>query len=146
MDSTTSATFQLKGFSIPQFQFEEPPQDYNKIDVKLHPSWLYNNETGEFTLTIVFRCTSYRQTTVEEPKEVLSGVMKSEFEIENNPEIKEIPPFFYSNSLAIMFPYIRSFVSNITLQAGVRLMILPLLNLTNLSKVLEENTRVISRN
>lgn len=145
MDNTQPAAFQLKGFSIPQFNFEEPPQDYTKIDIKLFPSGIYDNVTGEYTLNIAFRCISYRQNSNDDPKDVLNGVMKSDFEIDGNPEIKEIPSFFYNNSLAIMFPYIRGFISNITLQAGVRLLILPLLNLSNLSKILEENTVQIQR-
>ena len=39
-----------------------------------------------------------------------------------------------------MYPYIRAFVSNLTLQANNRVMILETLNLTSLKSALKENT------
>ena len=55
-------------------------------------------------------------------------------------EFNDIPGFFYPNSIAILFPYIRAFVSTLTLQANVTPIVLPTLNLTNLQEKLKKNT------
>ena len=55
--------------------------------------------------------------------------------------LEEIPGFFYPNSLAIIFPYVRAFVSTITLQANVHPVMLPTLNLIGLTEELRSNTR-----
>ena len=56
--------------------------------------------------------------------------------------ILEIPDFFYPNSLAIIFPYIRAFVSTLTLQANVRPIVLPTVNLMGLTDMLRKETTV----
>ena len=50
---------------------------------------------------------------------------------------------FYKNSLAIIFPYIRAFISTLTLQSNAGLIILPTLNLTHLEKPFRENTKEV---
>ena len=54
--------------------------------------------------------------------------------------LDEVPDYFYSNSIAILFPYVRAFVSTLTLQANVAPILLPTLNLSELQNVLKENT------
>lgn len=55
----------------------------------------------------------------------------------------EIPNYFYANSLAIIFPYIRAFVSTITLQSNMHPIVLPTVNLMGLSEKLKRNTDVV---
>ncbi|EXZ22215.1 pretranslocase subunit SecB family protein, partial [Bacteroides fragilis str. S13 L11] len=54
--------------------------------------------------------------------------------------LAEIPNFFYPNSIAILFPYVRAFVSTLTLQANIKPILLPTLNLSSLQDTLRENT------
>ena len=63
---------------------------------------------------------------------------------EKNTSFKDIPDFFNANSIAIVYPFIRAFVSTITLQAGLRLLVLPILNLNSLSATLKEQTTVLN--
>lgn len=140
MEITQRASFQLHGFTIPEFTFKEAPTEYTQIDIKLFPSGVYNDKTGEYTLVIAFFAKAHKENTTESI-DLLNGFLKAIFEIDEHPSIEYIPHFFYQNSLAILFPYIRAFISNITLQAGTRLLILPLLNLTDLSETLKKNTK-----
>ena len=64
------------------------------------------------------------------------------FEFQDVERIEDIPDYFYANSIAILFPYVRAFVSTLTLQANVPPMVLPTLNLFPLQKILQENTIV----
>lgn len=58
-------------------------------------------------------------------------------------ELKDIPDFFYANSIAIIFPYIRAFVSTLTLQANIPPIVLPTLNLSQLRTILRDNTQEV---
>ena len=58
-------------------------------------------------------------------------------------QIADIPEYFYPNSLAIVFPYVRAFVSTITLQANMQPVVLPTINLMGLTEELKEKTTVI---
>lgn len=62
------------------------------------------------------------------------------FSFENVKNIEEIPDFFYRNSIAILFPFVRAYVSIVTIQANVPAIMLPTLNLMSLEEVLRNNT------
>lgn len=52
-----------------------------------------------------------------------------------------IPDFFYTNSIAILYPYVRAMVSLVCLQANFgSAVMLPTLNLSSLSGFLKERT------
>ena len=65
------------------------------------------------------------------------------FKFSNVHSIEEIPEYFYNNSIAIVFPYLRAFITTLTSVAGIKPLILPTLNLTNLSAQLKVSTKVI---
>lgn len=67
----------------------------------------------------------------------------AQFSFKNEIKFEEIPDFFYPNSLAILFPYIRAFVSTLSLQANSSPMILPTVNLMGLTEKLRNNTSVV---
>jgi len=68
----------------------------------------------------------------------------AEYEFRNISNKEDIPSFFYANSIAILFPYVRSFVSTITLQANVKPLMLPTMNLSSLNGELANNTTVVN--
>lgn len=65
---------------------------------------------------------------------------KGTFQFTNVDTLSEIPSFFYRNGIAILFPYIRAFVSSITAQANIKPLLLPTLNLGDLEAPLREGT------
>lgn len=67
----------------------------------------------------------------------------AQFSFMDRIKFEEIPDFFYPNSLAILFPYIRAFVSTLSLQANSSPMILPTVNLMGLTAKLRDNTSVV---
>lgn len=57
---------------------------------------------------------------------------------------EDIPEFFYSNSIAIMFPYLRAFVSLVTMQANFgEPIVLPLLNLSAIGQTVKNDMKVV---
>lgn len=67
----------------------------------------------------------------------------AQFSFMDRIKFEEIPDFFYPNSLAILFPYIRAFVSTLSLQANSSPMILPTVNLMGLTEKLRDNNSVV---
>lgn len=63
------------------------------------------------------------------------------FSFDNVNTLSEIPEFFYVNSIALLFPYVRAYISLITTQANIKGIILPTLNLSGLGKELKCNTK-----
>ena len=66
--------------------------------------------------------------------------MTATFNFEKTMALTEIPDYFFTNSIAIVFPYLRAFISNLALQANWEPMIIPILNLSQMAKSLKENT------
>lgn len=68
----------------------------------------------------------------------LNVLQTSDFE--NVSSFDEIPTYFYRNAIAIIFPYVRAFISTVTLQSNIPPVILPTMNLSSLESPLKENT------
>ncbi len=65
---------------------------------------------------------------------------RGDFKFQNVTDLNTIPEFFYNNSIAILFPYVRAYISVITTQANIPGIILPTLNLSSLGEELKRNT------
>ncbi|MGB3091245.1 MAG: hypothetical protein WBB20_14850 [Chitinophagaceae bacterium] len=144
MEAPKPAIFKLERFTITKFSFEEPEAKFSIVDVNFNPTGIYNPKEGEFKLTIGFSATASTEGEQKEYRDIIKGVLESYFQFEKNTSFKDIPDFFNANSIAIVYPFIRAFVSTITLQAGLRLLVLPILNLNSLSATLKEQTTVLN--
>jgi len=133
---------QEAAFSIANYQFDKVNIDLSNresknLSLSFDVKGLYNNEVSTYELTFVVYV--FNQ---EESKEnsFVTVRCKGTFKFENVTTIEEIPNFFYQNSIAILFPYVRAYVSLITTQANVPGIILPTLNLSDLVGELRGNT------
>lgn len=130
-------------FTLNDFHFNRILLDIDNLssnvplNLNFAPSGVYDQLKNKFTLSLTFKAT-------ENDKDVISVSCVAEFEFEDKLDFDAIPDFFYSNSIAILFPYIRAMVSTVTLQANVRPMILPTLNLSSLKDTLKENSKVLN--
>lgn len=126
-------------FSILKYQFDKVSIDlsnYKSKDIKLdfNTSGAYFEEKKEFELQ--FNVNALNEN--EAPFVQVNCV--GTFTFENVNSIEEIPDFFYRNSIAILFPYLRAYVSIVTTQANGPGIILPTLNLSSLESTLRKNT------
>jgi preprotein translocase subunit SecB len=130
-------------FSLKHYTFTKVDIDYLKksdtpdISIDIKPSGIFDKEDSNYKLSFIF------SATTNDDKPFIVVVCDSIFTLKNVKSIEEIPSFFYKNSIAILFPYIRAFVSTITLQANREPMILPTMNLSVLESTLKEHTREI---
>lgn len=142
MDKPAQSSFQLQGFQIPEFSLGLIHNGGNNIDIELGAGGTYNTKTGLYLLNLSFIIKAINPENIEDKKEFIKGVLVGTFKISDAPAFENIPEYFYQNSIAIVFPYVRAFISNLTLQAGLPVLNLPLLNLVKVSKDLKGNTTV----
>lgn len=107
------------------------------ISLNFHPTGVFHCNTGIFSLTLDFTA-SYEKE--QENVNFAKIVLNADFEFKDITSLGEVPDYFYPNSLAIVFPYIRAFISTLTLQANVRPIVLPTMNLSSLKLEFRNNT------
>lgn len=131
------AVFSLKSYSFVRatLNLEDIPAECT-FDLDFDPSGVYDLGSGCYTLSLVFKA------KYDNDIEAVNIKVVATYQFKEILKLDEIPPYFYSNSIAIIFPYIRAFVSTITLQANVSPIMLPTLNISALEDVLRSNTTV----
>jgi len=129
------AVFSLKNYSVVNVMLDLeniPPQCI--FDLKIEPSGIYFQRERQYVLTLVFKA-SYKKENTD--FEVINIKLKAVFSFGDMVQADNIPPYFYANSIAIIFP---AFVSTITLQANVAPIMIPTLNVSLLEHELRRNT------
>jgi preprotein translocase subunit SecB len=134
-------------FSILNYFFDKVRIDYNSngnnsrdLKIDFNPSGLFNSVDNKFTLTFDVRVYEDVGNNTVENKPFIEIRCNSVFKFEDLNSFDEIPDFFYKNSIAIMFPFIRAYISLITNQANIPGVLLPIMNLTELYSQLKERT------
>ncbi len=137
MKEPKKASFGFRKFTVPTFSYRN--SEKSKSDLKLYfdPKGDYDASKGRYYLTL-----NFQGNETSDSKPIIEVICVAEFEFSEKIEISEIPEYFYSNAIAIMFPYLRAFVSTLTLQANTGLIMLETLNLSSLKDVLKQNTKL----
>lgn len=133
-----AAIFTLVDFKFTTVLIESRNYDDSEMEVDFLPTGKFHENEIVFELVLSFKAF----TTVNGiDKPFVKTEMVALFSFaEEIQKIEDIPVYFYSNSLAIIYPYIRSFVSSVTLQANLKPIVLPTMNLKELETPLKENT------
>ena len=127
--------FQFKGFAIKKSLFERKDGDPStKFDLDFSPKGFVNRKKSHFQLQLGVKITDENKIFIINIQAVADFFFNSEI------ESKQLNSFFYVNAPAILFPYIRAYISALTTLSGLKPLTLPTLNLTNLGKELEKNT------
>lgn len=68
----------------------------------------------------------------------------ADFKYEEGSDSNLLKHFFYKNAPAIIFPYVRAYISSLTTLSGIPTILLPTINLSGLSEEIEKNTEIIN--
>jgi preprotein translocase subunit SecB len=129
-------------FSIEDYAFNQVMLDYSKyedsdsVQVIFNPTGIYEEKERKYVLQLI----TIVQSETKEANPFLSVQCKAVFKFQADTSFADIPEFFYTNAIAILFPYIRAYISLITTQANVSGVILPTLNLAHLAIDLKKAT------
>ena len=99
------------------------------VEFGIEPNGIFEEDKKMFILTL--------NVLVKDKKSNLEVKMTvtGKFEYETN-DIQELVPYLGFNAPAIMFPYIRAYITNITALGGMSPIILPTLNMESVGKEL----------
>ncbi len=111
----------------------------SSLEIEFQTKSIFYQEKKTFELSFV--CDVFNEN--EDINKLVSVSCIVEYEFDNNLTLEDIPNYFYSSSLAIVFPYVRSYISMLTMQSNITNITLPLLNLTNHAEKIKESTIVM---
>ena len=134
-ETNSPAEFQLSDFLFLNAKFNFDTPDKTKYHVSINPTGNLVLKEKQFYLDIYFSI-----IYVEDKEPSIECTVRGIFSFNKISSIEEIPEYFYANSVAILYPYIRSFVSTLTSSSNNGHILLPTLNLSSMGKVLKENT------
>lgn len=139
MENTKRASFAIEKYYFDQVHIDMNNRSGDELFVDFQPSGIFNKKDKKYFLTFKFSALSSNQKDTKPFVEInCVGV----FNFKEVGSLEDIPEFFYRNSIAILFPFIRAYVSMVTNQANIRSIMLPTLNLSSLEKPLREHTAV----
>lgn len=135
-----NASFSLMGYRFPKASIDlsNLKSDGNSFAMNIIPSGKFNTSTREFDLKFIFTANLNDSTD-----SAISVVCEAFFQFADPISFEDIPEFFFPNSIAIIFPYVRAFVSTLSLQANYNPpIIIPTMNLSDLSDELRRHVVV----
>ncbi len=136
MKEVKKASFNFKDFTVPSFSYNESKEA--ELKLSFNPKGEFLKKNNLFILHLNFQALA--ETTREN---VINVNAVATFQFSEDIEFKDIPDYFYNNSIPILYPFLRAFVSNLTLQANTGVIILDLLNLSALKDTLIKNTKEV---
>ena len=137
MNSAEKAAFKFIQYKISKFSFDEESDGGGELDVKFDVSGKYVNDKTTYELYIQI-------LVLEGKRQIVNATMISYFKFDPNTALKDLPGYFYKNAIAISFPFLRAFISTLTLQTNSKPLMLPIMNLSNLEKPLIDNTTEVN--
>jgi preprotein translocase subunit SecB len=140
MENTKKASFSIEKYYFNKVHIDMTYQTSDELYVDFNPTGQFIEKESKYVLSFIFSAFSVKEKNTAPFLQVnCIGV----FNFQDVKGKDDIPEFFYRNSIAILFPYMRAYVSMVTNQANISQIMLPTLNLSALEKPLKENTTVI---
>lgn len=130
-----SAQFFIESYRFNKVIIDLSNKQSNELKIEIIPKGTFEFKSSRFNLYFVFKAFSETSENAFIEIECI-GI----FGFKENTTFEKIPDFFYNNSMAILFPYLRAFISLVTLQINIPPLILPTLNLSSLEADLRKNT------
>jgi preprotein translocase subunit SecB len=135
-EKVIQAPFKFKSFFIAESNIKIlPDTKAETIDISIDPKGLISEQDKTFEIQLEIQLSSDDGLKV-------SVKMIGLFEFKDVYVSDNLSNYFYVNAPAIIFPYLRSYISALTALSGCRTIIIPPMNIMNLGKDLERNTTI----
>jgi len=125
------SSFQFKGYKVLRSFLEIKESTLEDLTLEFEPRGILNNTDNLFILEMKVRIFD------KEQKINIDVTFEGEYEISERDD--NLKPFLFTNAPAILFPYIRAYITSITALSGSAPIILPTMNLLKLKDKLAEN-------
>ena len=131
------ATFRFSKFTILESYFQMTESSDFEINIKIEPKGQLSKKDKIFLLE------QNIEISEEQNKFKINLKSLSQFDFDEIPEDEASFSLFTVNAPAIVFPYIRAYISNLTTQSGLKTITLPTLNLFDMSDLLKKNILIV---
>lgn len=135
MSKVPNSPFKLDNFIITESQISRKPISKKmKFDLQFDPSGIIHEKTKIFELVL--------KVSVSEKSDRFKAKVEAHgfFSFKDVPGELKITDLFYLNAPAIIYPYIRAYISSLTALSGMEAITIPVLTMGGLRKELEANT------
>lgn len=126
--------FRLNQFLVADFRITRKPVNPGEIKLHIRPAGKLDRKKKTFTLQLDVEVSD--ENKAFDIKLTAVGIYQFKDELV---EEHELSNYFLVNAPAIMFPYIRAYISTVTALSGLHAVNLPVLNLTELQEQLKSN-------
>lgn len=130
------ASFSFIGYRLDQVRINARNHSSSNLSIAFQTAGLFDLASSDFELLL--KVSVFEDGKASTPYVEVECI--GDFHFEPATTFEAIPDYFYANSIAILFPYIRAYVSTVTVQANLPAVILPTLNLSSLGESLRENS------
>lgn len=141
MSKQTKPRFSFTGYII-----EKAEININNIKVgkKINFSFTPSGELNKVNKTFELRL----GVNITESKDALVVNLQARafFIFDNDVEDSSLQNYMIYNAPALLFPYIRAYISTLSSLSGAPTIILPTLNMSNLAPILVKNLNIITEN
>ncbi len=135
MTAPEKSTFQFVGFLVTESHMSLQRADEYDFQVAFAPSGTVDIAKGEFELRLHVEAVDANQRAEIKVTTLATFSYINISEPQNS-------KFLTENAPAIVFPYVRAYISTLTTQAGIEAIILPTMNLSGMSDLLRQNITV----
>jgi preprotein translocase subunit SecB len=131
-----SAKFQFKGFFINRSLIEQSGNEVSQdISISFDPKGIVNKEQKTYQLQLGAKIEDKTKALNVEIEAVANFIFDTQIDEDT------LKSMFFINAPALLFPYLRAYISSLTALSGLKPITLPTFNLTGLGKDLERNTK-----
>jgi len=139
MDNLQKPSFSFKGYLVEKAEININNSKIGKeINFSFNPRGVLNKKEGTFDLILGVNITE------SELSLVIDLEVKAFFTFDIDLANESLENYMIYNAPALVFPYIRAYISTLSTLSGVPTIILPTLNMSNLAPVLMKNLERIS--
>jgi preprotein translocase subunit SecB len=135
MTEAEKSSFSFTNFTINECSLDFTKERSKEINIEFDPAGNHYPKSNKFILFLNVRVNNAAKEQLIEIK------TESSFQFSNN--LPNLMTFFTLNAPAIIFPYLRAFISSLSVQSGHKPILIPTLNLSGIAKILESNIKII---
>lgn len=128
------STFNFEGYAVDEIRFERNidfNQEDSNMDIMTQVSVSVDDEARQCAVTLVSQLFCDDTKPLSEKPFTLQVRITGKFSTDESVEINQFNDLCRKNAPAILFPFLRSIVADITKSANVMPVILPIMNLSD---------------
>jgi len=126
-----NSIFQFNRFKVIKSLIEIKGKGSEELNLEIEPKSVLNNNENIFNLEM-------KVNIVDETGNInIEIIVEGEYNIMERDE--NLKSFLFTNAPAIMFPYVRAYITSLTALSGITTITLPTMNLLGLKEKLAEN-------